>query len=234
MTVAAVVIVPEPPAALAPADGEPALRRVAQAAWSGGALPTVIVAPEASEDLRRAAADLGVTLTSPGPDEPRGIAWFVHGMRAAVAGVARDLGRAAVALQVRVGRSGDRHLTRRGARSHSGRDRSGGLRRAARLPDTSSRGPRRSVGRPVRAPRRRSGPVARGRRRRHPPDRAGRPGDRPRHLDVPRRPAPLPGPARAGGRAAPGMELRAGGAGLGPASVARADRRPRPTRPDPT
>ena len=87
MTVAAVVIVPEPPAALAMADGEPALRRVAQAAWSGGALPTVVVAPEAPEDLRRAAADLGLTLTSPGPDEPRGIAWFVHGMRAAVAGV---------------------------------------------------------------------------------------------------------------------------------------------------
>jgi CTP:molybdopterin cytidylyltransferase MocA len=88
MTVAAVVIVPEPPAALAPADGEPALRRVAQAAWSGGALPTIVVAPEPSEDLRRAAAGLGVTLTSPGPTEPRGIAWFVHGMRTAVAGVA--------------------------------------------------------------------------------------------------------------------------------------------------
>jgi CTP:molybdopterin cytidylyltransferase MocA len=88
MTVAAVVIVPESPDALAPADGEPALRRVAQAAWSGGALPTVVVAPEPSEDLRLAAAGLGVSLTSPGPDEPRGIAWFVHGMRAAVASVA--------------------------------------------------------------------------------------------------------------------------------------------------
>jgi CTP:molybdopterin cytidylyltransferase MocA len=88
MTVAAVVIVPEPSAALAPADGEPALRRLAQAAWSGGALPTVVVDPEVTEDLRRAAAGVGVTLTRPGPDEPRGIGWFVHGMRTAVAGVA--------------------------------------------------------------------------------------------------------------------------------------------------
>ncbi len=88
MTVAAVVIVPEPHSALAPIDGEPALRRVAQVAWSGGALPTVIVAAEVPADLRRAVADLGVTLTSPGPDEPQGIAWFVHGMSTAVAAVA--------------------------------------------------------------------------------------------------------------------------------------------------
>jgi CTP:molybdopterin cytidylyltransferase MocA len=88
MTVAAVVLVPEPPAALAPADGEPALRRLAQAAWSGGALPTVVVAPEAGEDLRRAVADLAVTLIGPGPAEPRGITWFVRGMRTAVDTVA--------------------------------------------------------------------------------------------------------------------------------------------------
>ncbi|MGD0017681.1 MAG: NTP transferase domain-containing protein [Candidatus Limnocylindrales bacterium] len=88
MTVAAVILVPEPPVALAPADGEPALRRVAQVAWSGGALPTVVVAPEVPEEMRQAVADLGVTLASPTPDEPRGIAWFVRGMRTAIATVA--------------------------------------------------------------------------------------------------------------------------------------------------
>ena len=88
MTVAAVVIVPETPAALVPADGEPALRSLAQVAWSGGALPTVVVVAEVSEELRRAVAGLAVTLTSPRPDEPRGIAWFVHGMRTAVETVA--------------------------------------------------------------------------------------------------------------------------------------------------
>jgi CTP:molybdopterin cytidylyltransferase MocA len=87
MTVAAVILVPEPPAALAPSDGEPALRRLAQAAWSGGALPTVVVASDVSEELRQAIADLAVILAGPTPDEPRGIAWFVRGMRTAVAAV---------------------------------------------------------------------------------------------------------------------------------------------------
>jgi len=88
MTVAAVVLVPEPTAALAPADGEPALRRLVQAAWSGGALPTVVVASATPEELSQAVAELGLTLTCPTVDEPHGIAWFVNGMRTAVATVA--------------------------------------------------------------------------------------------------------------------------------------------------
>jgi CTP:molybdopterin cytidylyltransferase MocA len=88
MTVAAVILVPDPPAALTLADGEPALRRLAQAAWSGGALPTVVVTPLVPEELSIAVAELGLTLISPKADEPHGIAWFVTGMRAAVAAVA--------------------------------------------------------------------------------------------------------------------------------------------------
>jgi len=88
MTVAAVVLVPEPTAALAPADGEPALRRLVQAAWSGGALPTVVVASATPEELSQAVAELCLTLTCPTVDEPHGIAWFVNGMRTAVATVA--------------------------------------------------------------------------------------------------------------------------------------------------
>jgi CTP:molybdopterin cytidylyltransferase MocA len=88
MTVAAVILVPDPPAALALADGEPALRRLAQAAWSGGALPTIVVTPMFPEELSVAVAELGLTLTSPEADEPHGIAWFVTGMRAAIAAVA--------------------------------------------------------------------------------------------------------------------------------------------------
>ena len=65
MTVAAVILVPDPQAALANADGEPVLRRLAQAAWSGGALPTVVVAPMVPEELSAAVAELGLTLTSP-------------------------------------------------------------------------------------------------------------------------------------------------------------------------
>ena len=84
MTVAAVILVPEPPAALVPVEGEPALRRLAQAAWSGGALPTVVVAADASDDLRRVVSDMSLTLTVPAADEPRGVAWFVNGLRTAV------------------------------------------------------------------------------------------------------------------------------------------------------
>jgi CTP:molybdopterin cytidylyltransferase MocA len=92
MTVAAVVLVPELPAALADADGEPALRRIAQAAWSGGALPTVAVTPQVTGELQAAVSDLAVKLVSPTPDEPRGIAWFVRGMRTAGAAVAEVSG----------------------------------------------------------------------------------------------------------------------------------------------
>ena len=92
MTVAAVVLVPELPAALADADGEPALRRIAQTAWSGGALPTVAVTPQVTGELQAAVSDLAVKLVSPTPDEPHGIAWFVRGMRTAGAAVAEVSG----------------------------------------------------------------------------------------------------------------------------------------------
>jgi molybdenum cofactor cytidylyltransferase len=88
VTVAAVILVPEPQAALAQADGEPVLRRLAQTAWSGGAIPTVVVAPDVHAELRSSVSDLAITLVSPTSAEPRGIAWFVSGMRTAVATVA--------------------------------------------------------------------------------------------------------------------------------------------------
>ncbi len=87
MTVAAIILAPDTVAALSDADGETAIRRVIHAAWSGGALPIVVVAEDAEGKLAEAIADLPVTLTRPGADEPRGIAWFVHGQRAALAAV---------------------------------------------------------------------------------------------------------------------------------------------------
>jgi CTP:molybdopterin cytidylyltransferase MocA len=83
MTVAAVVLVPNMDIALADADGEPAIRRVAHAAWSGGAIPIVIVTAENDARLDEAVAGLPATISHPGPDEPQGVAWFVHGQRAA-------------------------------------------------------------------------------------------------------------------------------------------------------
>jgi CTP:molybdopterin cytidylyltransferase MocA len=86
MTVAAIVLVPDPAAALADADGEPAIRRVAHAAWSGGALPIVVVAANPVGGLADAVADLPIALTRPSGGPP-GIAWFVSGQRAAITAV---------------------------------------------------------------------------------------------------------------------------------------------------
>jgi CTP:molybdopterin cytidylyltransferase MocA len=86
MTVAAIVLVPDETAGLGDADGVPALRRVVHAAWSGGALPIVVVAAQATGPLADAVADLPVTLDRPAASAP-GIAWFVSGQRAAVAAV---------------------------------------------------------------------------------------------------------------------------------------------------
>jgi CTP:molybdopterin cytidylyltransferase MocA len=89
MTVAAVVLVPEAALALIPLDGVAAVRRVVRAAWSGGALPTVVVSPQAPPPgLASVVEDLDVTLVAPDPNEPHGIAWFVHGLRVAMGSVA--------------------------------------------------------------------------------------------------------------------------------------------------
>jgi CTP:molybdopterin cytidylyltransferase MocA len=88
MTVAAIVLSPDTTTALADADGEPVIRRVAHAAWSGGALPIVIVSPDAAGSLAEAVADLPAALARPDAGTSPGIGWFVAGQRAALAGVA--------------------------------------------------------------------------------------------------------------------------------------------------
>jgi hypothetical protein len=87
MTVAAIILVPDMAVALRDADGEPAIRRVAHAAWSGGAMPIVIVADQADGALAEAVADVPVTLQRPGPEDAKGVAWFLLGQRVAQAAV---------------------------------------------------------------------------------------------------------------------------------------------------
>jgi CTP:molybdopterin cytidylyltransferase MocA len=83
MTVAAIVLVPDTVAALGDADGEPAIRRVAHAAWSGGALPIVVVAAD-SKPLAEALDGLPVTFHEPGAVAVApGVAWFASGLAAA-------------------------------------------------------------------------------------------------------------------------------------------------------
>ncbi|HEX7490175.1 MAG TPA: NTP transferase domain-containing protein [Candidatus Limnocylindrales bacterium] len=85
MTVAAIILVPDNAAALGNADGEPAVRRVAHAAWSGGALPIVIVADETAP-LAEALSGLPVTLHEAGSVAP-GVAWLASGLAAATKAV---------------------------------------------------------------------------------------------------------------------------------------------------
>ena len=87
MTVAAIVLIPDPAAALADADGEPAIRRVARAAWSGGALPAVAVVPALPPELAAALADASVSPAVAPAGVGPGIVWFGRGLRAAVSAV---------------------------------------------------------------------------------------------------------------------------------------------------
>jgi CTP:molybdopterin cytidylyltransferase MocA len=87
VTVAAIVLVPDPVAALAHADGEPALRRIARSAWSGGALPSVAVVPAAPPESAAVLADLPVTTAVAPAGMGPGIAWFALGLRAAASTV---------------------------------------------------------------------------------------------------------------------------------------------------
>ena len=53
MTVAAVILAACPESALADADGLSAVRRIADAAWSGGATPVVVVSSDPDGPSRR-------------------------------------------------------------------------------------------------------------------------------------------------------------------------------------
>jgi CTP:molybdopterin cytidylyltransferase MocA len=88
LTVAAIVLAPDSAAALADADGEPAIRRVVHSAWSGGALPVVVVARDLDGAIAGALAGMPVTLAAPPEDVAPGVAWFVLGQRTALAAVA--------------------------------------------------------------------------------------------------------------------------------------------------
>ncbi len=69
MTVAAIILAASPEAALADADGMPAVRRIADAAWSGGATPIVVVSFDPDGAVAAALAGSPVTLAEPAPRE---------------------------------------------------------------------------------------------------------------------------------------------------------------------
>ena len=67
MTVAAVILAATPESALADANGVPRIRRIADAAWSGGALPVVVVSFDPDGAIAAALAGAAVTLAEPVP-----------------------------------------------------------------------------------------------------------------------------------------------------------------------
>jgi molybdenum cofactor cytidylyltransferase len=69
VTVAAVILAASPESALADADGSPAVRRIADAAWSGGATPIVVVSFDPDGAVAAALAGAAVTLAEPAPQE---------------------------------------------------------------------------------------------------------------------------------------------------------------------
>jgi CTP:molybdopterin cytidylyltransferase MocA len=69
MTVAAVILAASPESALADADGMPAVRRIADAAWAGGATPIVVVSFDPDGAVAVALAGSPVTLAEPAPSE---------------------------------------------------------------------------------------------------------------------------------------------------------------------
>lgn len=67
MTVAAVILAASPESALADVEGQSRVRRIADAAWSGGALPIVVVSFDPDGAVAVALAGAAVTLAEPVP-----------------------------------------------------------------------------------------------------------------------------------------------------------------------
>jgi CTP:molybdopterin cytidylyltransferase MocA len=87
MTVAAVILAASPESALAPTAGQPRVRRLVDIAWSGGALPVVVVAPDPDGAVARTLADSEAVLGSPAAVEDGPAAQMVLGAELAMAEV---------------------------------------------------------------------------------------------------------------------------------------------------
>ena len=84
MTVAAVILAASADSALADAGGVPRVRRIADAAWAGGATPIVIVAPDPDGRVALALAGAPVTLVAPAPHEGGPVAQIARGIDVAL------------------------------------------------------------------------------------------------------------------------------------------------------
>jgi CTP:molybdopterin cytidylyltransferase MocA len=87
MTVAAVILSAAAQGALAPTDGQPRVRRLADIAWSGGALPVVVVCEDPDGEVTRALAHSEAIHCLPAPVEAGPAGQMVRGADLALAEV---------------------------------------------------------------------------------------------------------------------------------------------------
>jgi CTP:molybdopterin cytidylyltransferase MocA len=80
VTVAAVALAATTQSALADADGLAAVRRIADVAWSGGAVPIIVVADDPEGRVAAALSGAPVTLAEPGPTQGGPVAQIVRGI----------------------------------------------------------------------------------------------------------------------------------------------------------
>jgi CTP:molybdopterin cytidylyltransferase MocA len=80
MTVAAVILAATPESALADAEGLPRVRRLVDVAWSGGAVPIVVVAADPGGAVTAALAGAPVTLAEPAPAEGGPVGQIARGV----------------------------------------------------------------------------------------------------------------------------------------------------------
>lgn len=84
MTVAAVIVAATAESALADAAGVSRVRRIADAAWSGGATPVIVVAPDPGGRVAAALSGAPVTLAEPAPNDGGAAGRFVRGIDVAL------------------------------------------------------------------------------------------------------------------------------------------------------
>jgi CTP:molybdopterin cytidylyltransferase MocA len=83
VTVAAVILAASVESALADVEGQARVRRLTDAAWSGGAIPIVVVAPDPDGAVAAALAGAAVTLAEPAPMERGPAAQIARGLTVA-------------------------------------------------------------------------------------------------------------------------------------------------------
>lgn len=85
MTVAAIILAASAETALADADGTPAVRRMADAAWAGGATPVIVCCADPDGAVAAALANTEAVLVAPAPREAGPVGQIVNGLEAAAA-----------------------------------------------------------------------------------------------------------------------------------------------------